>query len=959
MPLPYNVHLFNTPTFAVTVGVPPVLRHSAGTSVGKEEPGTILATTAVGTIASEFQELATLPGRPTVCQEESKTNTWRVFMKSSRSLWLKRGTVIAMCLCMILAACSKQPPPQTTGEPESTQTVATLPAVSSKPAVTITFAAPRYTLPAYEALAEVFNATHDFRITVRDISDVRGDWGQFSPTPEMLNELASNVDTFVLPESSLTVGLASNSLLDLTPLAESDPDFAPDDFFPGFLARFEDRGSLWGLPASAGSIFILYDTALFDHVRVAHPSPGWTWDDFLRAAEQLTAGEGDTKRFGFFDAWGNQAVISFIQQHGGDLVVQTGSGPMPALDDPLSVEAVRWYLDLALQHGVSPRPSDVAPMPPREFTREHHIAMWTDTLDNWPLWAQELRGQVGVAPFPDDLKAANPVMLNGYFVSPGTSHPQECWQWVSFLTRQPVTDESMGRLPVRRSVFEASEYSAWMGVENEAAVRYTLTHPAPPMTDYDIIVIDALFQALDAVWSGGATVEEALAQAQAEAEEKIAQAVARNASLPTPPAVLPVPSPTPDRSAVSVSFLVSEVLDQEPYRVLAVQFSQDHPGVNVVVSSGSLSSFSEAAGSADCFLWPTFSRPDDWKQHVAPLDPFLQNAQDFTSDALYPQGLADLSDEGKLWGMPLFVEPDLIYFNKDLFDAAGTPYPAAGWLWDDFVATARALTKGDGSSKQYGFVPRAAAAPEALAFIAQHGASPVDDPDNPTRPTFDTPGVIESLAWYADLAHAYHVVPPLWTSDDPSVADSKRHALIHSGRVAMWTDSPWPGDPGYDFDWGAVPLPGDRRFATDFDTWAAYTSVYSPHPAGCWEWSYYLSTHLTTGSGIPARRSLAEAIPLTPEQTAVLASMNHENTRINRWRDPTRWTGWVYPWFQNAVRDILSGRASVSQAMEQTQSRAERFLLCLETPGDLSRDEAMTCALQVDPDYPVSFSGSR
>ena len=34
----------------------------------------------------------------------------------------------------------------------------------------------------------------------------------------------------------------------------------------------------------------------------------------------------------------------------------------------------------------------------------------------------------------------------------------------------------------------------------------------------------------------------------------------------------------------------------------------------------------------------------------------------------------------------------VVYYNKELFDAAGVAYPSDDWTWDDFVETAKALT---------------------------------------------------------------------------------------------------------------------------------------------------------------------------------------------------------------------------------------------------------------------------
>lgn len=824
--------------------------------------------------------------------------------------------------------------------------------------VPITFAANEYTLPAYQALAGTFNATHPaIRVVIVDLSHVHGNWRGFVPSPATLNELASSVDTFLLPESILPVGLESRALLDLTPLAESDPALDAGDFFPGILDHFRRQGRLWGLPAGVGANLIFYNKGLFDRAGVPYPTPGWTWQQFLDTAVSLTAGEGSNIQYGFVEAWGRQGVISFIQAHGGDLLDRDAVYPTPTLDDPLVAEAVQWYVDLALEHGVSPAPGDLRGAIPHDLVVDNRAAMWTDILSNWAAMSARLRSGVGIAPFPEDPAAANPVSLTGYFVSAGTAHPQACWEWLSFLTRQHVVHESSETLPTRRSVLEASAYFARMDEANRAAIRYALEHPAPPLTAYDVAVMRPLFEALDAVYAGRATAEQALANAQAKAEEEIAYVVAEATVAPTAPPVRPVPSPTPQGGAIEVTFSIPDDLDAASYQAWADEFNRARPEIRVTVSGGGPTSFGDVSGASDCFVWPTFSRPADWQQHAISLQPFVDAASADPLDEFYPQSLSGARVGDELWAFPLYVAPEILYFNRDLFDLAGLPYPAGAWTWDDLAAAAARLTVGEGEGRQYGFAPSASGAPEALILLAQRGASPAGDAAGIPAPSFHTQAAVEALSWYAGLAPS---MPSLWAEADSYAAAAERAALIRAGRVAMWTGTSWGGGPEGDlygnFAAGAMPLPADRRTATVFDTWAAYISAYSPNPAACWQWLAYLGDHLSEGPGVPARRSVAEGMPIEStdvERIASLASMDYEPVHLDRWRDRSRWTGWVYPWFQQAVRAVLAGERSASEELESVQGQAEEFLACLKG-GEAILDEgkARACALEIDPEYP-------
>ena len=68
----------------------------------------------------------------------------------------------------------------------------------------------------------------------------------------------------------------------------------------------------------------------------------------------------------------------------------------------------------------------------------------------------------------------------------------------------------------------------------------------------------------------------------------------------------------------------------------------------------------------------------------------------------WPRLLAAYNYDGVQYGLPTDLDLQLIYYNKDLFDAAGVAYPEAGWNWDDYIAIAKALTAGEGVGKTYG-----------------------------------------------------------------------------------------------------------------------------------------------------------------------------------------------------------------------------------------------------------------
>jgi multiple sugar transport system permease protein len=73
--------------------------------------------------------------------------------------------------------------------------------------------------------------------------------------------------------------------------------------------------------------------------------------------------------------------------------------------------------------------------------------------------------------------------------------------------------------------------------------------------------------------------------------------------------------------------------------------------------------------------------------------------------AYLPTALQSFNYRGFQGGIPWDGNVGLVFYNKDLFDQEGIPYPGKDWTWDDFRAIAGKLTKdldGDGYPDQFG-----------------------------------------------------------------------------------------------------------------------------------------------------------------------------------------------------------------------------------------------------------------
>ncbi|GGD60883.1 extracellular solute-binding protein [Paenibacillus nasutitermitis] len=75
-----------------------------------------------------------------------------------------------------------------------------------------------------------------------------------------------------------------------------------EGIYPSLWKSFSDSGRLKALPVTFSTVYLAYNPELFQRHGVTEPSPFWTQDDFLEAAEQLTMdlnGDGINDVYGF------------------------------------------------------------------------------------------------------------------------------------------------------------------------------------------------------------------------------------------------------------------------------------------------------------------------------------------------------------------------------------------------------------------------------------------------------------------------------------------------------------------------------------------------------------------------------------------------------------------------------------------------------------------------------------
>jgi multiple sugar transport system substrate-binding protein len=184
-----------------------------------------------------------------------------------------------------------------------------------------------------------------------------------------------------------------------------------------------------------------------------------------------------------------------------------------------------------------------------------------------------------------------------------------------------------------------------------------------------------------------------------------------------------------------------------------------------------------------------------------------------------PEVLAIYNNEGKQWGIPFLTTGSYLFYNMDLFDAAGIAYPTTdwddeNWTWDAALEIAKQLTVNadDPMTAVYGW-NEGIWPVEAIAWLFDANPWPEGSFETGFAQSVDftSPNAIKAYQSRHDLTYLHKVAPD-------AAAQQGLAALggtFESGRVAMNTTGGWgwwvyssvTPDVEGGFCWGVAPLP--------------------------------------------------------------------------------------------------------------------------------------------------------
>lgn len=309
---------------------------------------------------------------------------------------------------------------------------------------------------------------------------------------------------------------------------------------------------------------------------------------------------------------------------------------------------------------------------------------------------------------------------------------------------------------------------------------------------------------------------------------------------------------------------------------------------------------------------------------LEPLTPYFEGEEGIAANTFYPAALDAFEYDGTQYALPITFSTVVLYYNKDLFDAAGLEYPNSDWTWTDVMSAAEALN--NPSERVWGIYQPVQFWEFYKAAAAAGGGLEVG-----SEVRIDTPENREALHYLVDKVQT-GVMPT-----DAELSGVANEDLFLNGQLGMLVSGIWMFDKFQDaaFDWDIAVEPGGARKATHFFANAAGIASDTDVADAAWQWVKFLATspevaqaRIESNWELPAL-SLANSGVLQPYlergapagRDAVFASLEHAVTPPVVEKQPE---------LQDIINQELEaarlGTKTVEEALASAQSRVEALL---------------------------------
>ncbi len=397
---------------------------------------------------------------------------------------------------------------------------------------------------------------------------------------------------------------------------------------------------------------------------------------------------------------------------------------------------------------------------------------------------------------------------------------------------------------------------------------------------------------------------------------------------PAPPASeSPATTTAPEPVTITYSNFISNGGNEENLAKIVDAFEADNPGITVAVTTLPYADYFTAlqtdlaGGTASDVFDIEFANYAAYQANgvLAPLPG--------VDTSVYQASLAEAyATDGTQYALPSSFSTVVLFYNKDLFDAAGVAYPTNGWTWADAEAAAKKITDVDkgifGAYQPISFY-------EYYKALAQAGGKFLSD--DGTSVAFNSPEGIRAANWLVGKSGTTMPTPEQGAGTPDF--DTK---LFSEGKLGMWTTGIWMFGAlaDADFGWDIAVEPGDAQQASAMFSNAVAVSAGSKNAEAAQKWAQYLTSSTTM---VDVRLDAGWELPPVADQS-LLTPYLEKGAPANRQAVFDSLKGVALPPVigenQAQLQDIVSeelteaaaGRKTVEEALASAEQRINPLL---------------------------------
>ncbi|MGM1049371.1 MAG: extracellular solute-binding protein [Bacillota bacterium] len=237
--------------------------------------------------------------------------------------------------------------------------------------------------------------------------------------------------------------LKTGLVLDLIPYLQKSEIIIKDFFTRLIELVMPMKGKLSGIPLLMGVWGIYYNRKLFDKAGIPYPKDGWTWDDFVNTAKELSwTNKIGVRRYALTCPFDLDVVEPYVISNGGQYLSPDGNTAIGYLNHDYTAEVIQEFANLYTRDQVAPLAglSDYSLNRSIAFFMGHRTPMLLDTsmmLKCIPSITPNMYEEIGVVGLPrwkNGKRANQTLFLSSYGISSNCPYPELAWEFLKELT---------------------------------------------------------------------------------------------------------------------------------------------------------------------------------------------------------------------------------------------------------------------------------------------------------------------------------------------------------------------------------------------------------------------------------------------------------------------------------------------------------------------------------------------